>query len=232
MTFEELHHWYRTPLGHHVRKALQTVFDDTLAELKGKRVLIVGYGLPFLHLWHKQAQVFIAMPGKLGAMAWPAHASRTCLAWEESLPFPENSFDAIVLIHSLENANHPGSTLRCCNTLLKADGNLVVMVPNRRSIWCRFENTPFGSGHPYSKAQLTTLLQKNAFCVNKSNSALYFSPFKWGLRWRDRWERIGRKFSLSIGGVLILSAKKDILSGSVVLGHEKGRKRIIFARPC
>ena len=41
----------------------------------------------------------------------------------------------------------------------KALGKLVIVTPNRRGLWARFEHTPFGTGRPFSRGQLTELLR-------------------------------------------------------------------------
>ena len=43
--------------------------------------------------------------------------------------------------------------------VLSGNGRLLVIAPNRRGIWARFEHTPFGHGRPYTSSQLYRLLR-------------------------------------------------------------------------
>ena len=52
----------------------------------------------------------------------------------ESAPFPPNSFDLILMSHSLEHLPSPTEALRRVHRLLKDDGLLAVTVPNERSL--------------------------------------------------------------------------------------------------
>ena len=47
--------------------------------------------------------------------------------------------------------------------MLAPGGRLVIVVPNRRGVWARFEHTPFGNGRPFSRGQLTSLLREANF---------------------------------------------------------------------
>lgn len=52
----------------------------------------------------------------------------------ESAPFPSQSFDVILMSHSLEHLPSPAEALRLVHRLLKDDGLLVVSVPNVNSL--------------------------------------------------------------------------------------------------
>jgi SAM-dependent methyltransferase len=49
-------------------------------------------------------------------------------------PFPEGSFDVIVMKHVIEHLPDPTATLRACHRFLRAGGKIVVITPNARSL--------------------------------------------------------------------------------------------------
>ena len=50
--------------------------------------------------------------------------------------------------------------------VLADSGRLIVVVPNRRGIWARFEQrSPFGHGHPYSQGQIKRLMRDSLFAL-------------------------------------------------------------------
>jgi len=53
---------------------------------------------------------------------------------------------------------------------------LVMVLPNRRGMWARFDHTPFGNGTPYTKAQLSQVLGDAGFSINSWGNALFHSP--------------------------------------------------------
>ena len=120
-------------------------------ELSGQSVLGVGYTAPYLRLWRTQAARCVAVtPAQLGVARWPAGAPNlTCTAEEDALPFPDLTFDRILAVHGLEAADNARRLLREVWRVLKDDGRLLVVTPNRSSLWAYVESTPFGHGQPY-----------------------------------------------------------------------------------
>ncbi|MFC7551494.1 methyltransferase domain-containing protein [Pseudoroseomonas wenyumeiae] len=93
-----------------------------------------------------------AMPAELGPQySWPRGGpSLSTLVEETELPFPDFCFDDVLLVHGLETAENGRRLLREVWRVLKEDGRLLVVVPNRRGIWAHSDTTPFGQGRPYS----------------------------------------------------------------------------------
>src|SRR3546814_9509344 len=139
------------------------------------------------------------MPAGQGAVNWPVgELSLTALVFDEELPLPDSSVDRVLMVHSLEYAENPRETLKELWRVLAPGGRLVIVVPNRRGVWARMEHTPFGSGRPYSRGQLTALLRETNFTPAASTEALFFprSKMRTVLRFRNVFER-DRKSVLS-----------------------------------
>ena len=100
------------------------------------------------------------------------------MAEEDALPFPDLCFDRILLVHGLEMAENARRLLRETWRVLKDDGRLLVVAPNRRGLWAHTEHTPFGHGQPYSPGQVSRLLARHMFHVEHRDSALFTPP--WG----------------------------------------------------
>ncbi len=117
----------------------------------------MGYAVPLLDRFRADAErAFAFMPAGQGAVNWPVGSlSSTALVFDEELPLPDSSIDRVLMVHSLEFAESPRETLKELWRVLAPGGRLVIVVPNRRGVWARMEHTPFGSGRPYSRGQLT-----------------------------------------------------------------------------
>jgi ubiquinone/menaquinone biosynthesis C-methylase UbiE len=152
----------------------------------------------------------------------------SCTAEEDALPFPDLSFDRILLVHGLEHAGNARQTLREAWRLLKDDGRLIVVVPNRQGMWAYWENTPFGHGEPYSKGQLTRLLTSLFFQVENQKSTLYIPPFQWRLSMKafDWWERLGTIIAPRFAGLTIAEATKD-LHAVMPVKRQPVRRRVL-----
>jgi len=96
---------------------------------RGEAVLGIGYSMPYLRLWREQASRCIALtPAQIGAARWPPGVPNlSCTAEEDCLPFADLTFDRILLVHGLENAENARRLLREVWRVLKDDGALWVI---------------------------------------------------------------------------------------------------------
>src|ERR1700722_8474441 len=154
-----------------LRERLSMIWPD----LRGLSVLGIGYSVPYLRLWRDHAGRCIALtPAQLGAARWPVGTSNlSCTAEEESLPFTDLTFDRILLVHGLETAENARRLLREVWRVLKDDGRLLIVAPNRSGMGASWDSTPFGHGQPYTVGQLGRLLTGAMFRVERRDNALW-----------------------------------------------------------
>ena len=199
-------------------------------EMSGLTVLGLGYAAPYLRPWRdRAARCIAATPAQVGAARWPAgQPNLTCTTEEDSLPFPDLSFDRILLVHGLEAAENARRMLREIWRVLKDDGRLLVVAPNRMGLWAHVESTPFGHGHPYSPGQIGRLLAASLFRVEQRDTALYLPPATWRMMLRGAafWERSGRWVAPRLAGVTITEAVKDVYA-ALPLQHAARRRLVL-----
>ena len=180
--------------------------------MHGMALLGLGYADPYLDgLEARAGRVVTAVPARPGVGCRPAAGpGRTVLTEEDALPFPDLSFDRILLIHDIETTEHLGRHLREVWRILADDGRLAVVVPNRRGPWAWCGHTPFGRGRPYSKSQLLRLLDESLFEVLSGREALFLPPLPWrrAAAAADALERFGRFCLPPFGGVVVAEAAK------------------------
>ncbi|MBD0272736.1 MAG: methyltransferase domain-containing protein, partial [Acetobacteraceae bacterium] len=158
------------------------------------------------------ARCVALVPPHLPPWRWPRKAPcRTAVAEDDALPFPDLSFDRVLLVHGLETAENARRLLRETWRVLKDDGRLLVVVPNRLGLWGQLERTPFGHGRPYSPGQLEALLRRQMFRAERRGEALFVPPFstRFLLRGAEGWERIGRRLCPRFAGLTLVEAEKD-----------------------
>ncbi len=101
--------------------------------------------------------------------------------------------------------------------MLADGGEALIVVPNRRGLWCLSEGTPFGHGRPFSSTQLKQALRGNLFTPRRTARALFVPPSRSRLVLRTAmaWERIGLRWAKHFSGVLLMAAEKQIYAAPV-----------------
>jgi len=233
----DLRDFYETQLGDIARRMLRRAIRSIWPDLRGQRVLGLGYATPYLRQFRPEAERILAfMPASQGVLHWPPEGPGvTALVDEMELPLPDLSVDRVLLVHGIENAVYQRELLREIWRVLSGDGRLLVVAPNRRGIWARLDRTPLGWGHPYSQAQLSRLLRDNMFTPTRSARALYLPPTRSRtmLRSAPAWERMGNRFFPTFSGVVMLEAGKQLYAPGLQPARPRLRRPLVvpFPRP-
>ncbi|NVN85560.1 MAG: methyltransferase domain-containing protein [Rhodopseudomonas sp.] len=222
----DLRDFYSKRLGVVARRIINRGIQARWPDARGQRVLGLGYPTPYLGLFREDSERCIAfMPAAQGVLKWPtARATLSTLVEEHSLPLPDAAVDRILLVHSLEMSDDPEGLLREVWRVLAPSGRLLAIVPNRRGVWARTDNTPFGHGRPYSRSQIAQLLRRTWFTPVAWGEALFVPPIAqgWLLRSAPAWERIGGALSLPFAGVHVVEATKQV-SRAIPVRRERTR---------
>jgi SAM-dependent methyltransferase len=219
--------FYSSTLGRLAERSIAMAIASVWADLPDERLIGLGYTMPWLDRFAADAERALAfMPALQGAAKWPARgASRTALVFDEELPLVDSAVDRILLVHSLEHTENPRETLMELWRVLAPGGRLVIVVPNRRGMWARFEHTPFGTGRPFSRGQLIALLRETNFTPGAWADALHFPPSerRWMMRLHEVLERTGRRCWPIFSGVLVVEAQKRLYQGLPVAARASRR---------
>jgi len=217
--------FYATPAGRVAARLLRARLAAIWPEARGERVLGIGWTSPYMDLWRGAADRCIAaVPGQLGDAP---RGQGGVWVDEARLPFADRAFDRVLLLHGLEVAENARRSLREIWRVLAEDGRLLVVVPNRRGMWAHLEHTPFGQGHPYSAGQISRLLTRHLFQVERRDTALFIPPFGWRplLRGARVWEAVGRNLAPRFAGVAVVEARKSVWAG--LPAGEKVLRRVV-----
>jgi SAM-dependent methyltransferase len=227
MDVVDLRDFYATSLGQVAARAVRRRIREIWPDLSHRRVLGLGYGLPYLRPFLEDAErVIAAMPAGQGVIHWPRGGpDRTVLVDEGELPFPDNSMDRILLVHSVENSEQLRPMLREVWRVLSDSGRVLAVVPNRHGIWARLERTPFGHGHPFTPGQLSRLLRDCLFMPTVEAGALFMPPARsrMVLGAGPAWEKAGNRWFPRLAGVVLMEAGKQIYAASTVTAPARRR---------
>ncbi|MCB1491281.1 MAG: methyltransferase domain-containing protein [Rhodobiaceae bacterium] len=214
MDVVDLRTFYNQPLGQLARRLVGDEIGHGMGSVSGQRIAGIGFATPYLRPFLGRAErVFAMMPARQGVLHWPPEGPFvSALVDECALPLPDSSVDLVIAVHALEMSLSPEEHLSEIRRVLVPGGRLVLVVPNRRGLWARFDNTPFGHGRPYSRGQVSRLLQDALMTPESSSETLYTPPIGRAsvMRSANFFERAGRSFSMPVGGILVVVASKQI----------------------
>jgi SAM-dependent methyltransferase len=209
----ELVDFYESAIGRAARRAICHRIKEIWPELRGLRVLGYGFAVPFLKSFVGESERVVAlMPASTGVIAWPADRQLSVLGEEDALPFCDAMFDRILVVHGLEGADAVRVLLRQLWRVLAPEGRILVVAPNRASLWAQMESSPFACGRPFHKGELTALMRDTLFEPVRWDKALYLPPFS-GRRlaqFGTGLERLGRRFMPGLAGVHLVEASKSL----------------------
>ena len=155
-----LSEFYDSPMGQRTRRLILRRLRQFWPNPKGRRVLGYGFARPYLRAFLPEAERGIAaMPGvagcgrRLAQGEMPHHPDRGrraafsrrllrsrfwwCMAWRK------------------REGLRP--LLRQLWRVLAPEGRLLIVAPNRASLWAQMERSPFGHGRPFSRSELDAI---------------------------------------------------------------------------
>lgn len=220
---DSMRSFYASRLGQAAVTMISPHIESLSDGADNKRVLGLGYAIPYMPSLHRpDGHQFAAMPAPQGAEIWPHNKNNAAVLVDDlNLPFPDETFDQIIMAHAIEESTNPNQLLRSCWRVLRPEGQLVMIVTCRQGFWARAEHTPFGHGQPYSRRQAARLLEDNLFEPTNYARVLYMPPYRWAVGLAPSWERAGRFAWERFSGILLLQAKKRLYAPTGLVRAEK-----------
>jgi len=210
----DLKSFYASPLGMVARNLVLRAIRARWEGLNGLALLGLGYAPPYLDALREGTERTIAfMPARQGVVPWPSGMlSATSLVEATDMPLRDQVLDRVLLIHALETSDDPAALMGEVWRVLAPGGHALIIVPNRRGAWARFDSTPFGHGQPFSRRQLTQLLRQALFTPIYWGEALFMPPIerRFILSAALSWERLGRVLPLPFAGVHVIEVTKQV----------------------
>lgn len=233
----KIENFYRSALGQYVQGQIEGVIGPLCdgAGQKSRTCIMSAAGFPYFDLlkdvkrlslqaYHDQAQ-------------WPEQGQgHYVLTQRTHWPYRAEDTDYVVLMHDLEFAEDADVYLREAWRVLKGEGRLIIVFPNRSGKWARYDNTPFGLGYPYTLEQMQKLLSSAHFTIDKVERKLFYGPYApqsmVGQIHRTMTEALGL-YCLIQPGLYVISASKHIYAPTRGLGATAAEKakQALFPKP-
>ena len=220
--------FYGSPLGRTARSLLRKKIRQLAGNVKGKRVLGLGFTSPYLRFALEDAErVLCFMPSRQGVIQWPENNhSTTVLCDPLEMPLTDASIDLIIAVHAFEHVSDSEELMRELWRIAAPNAELIVIVPRRRGLWAQRDNTPFGCGNPFSRPQLDNLLRQHSFEPLKWCDALFLPPSQSPLLLKSKriFEQVGPIFGSTFAGAMCVKAKKQLFPA---IARRKRAKRLV-----
>lgn len=196
--------FYRSPLGQEVMGVLKPKIMEYVRP--SHKTLCLGYGFDY----DGDASFFHAPLDHMGVLQQHGQSHQVALVDEQRLPFQDDAFDQCLLIHALEHTSSQKKFLREVWRVMCPGGRLVLVVPNRRGLWARFDNNPFGHGQPYTKDQALGLLESCLFHFLSHKRALFHPPISPLGKSFEYAENFFYWIFAKFSGVIVIEAEKQV----------------------
>ncbi len=222
----ELSDFYESAVGRAARRLISRRIKEIWPHIRGLRMLGYGFAPPYLKSYLSESERVIAMmPARTGVVAWPGHRQLAVLGDEDAMPFADAVFDRILVVHGLEGADAARVLLRQLWRVLAPEGRILLVAPNRASLWAQLESSPFACGRPFHRSELTALLSDTLFEPVRWERALYIPPFS-GRRLSQIGagvERIVRRLAPGLAGVHLVEASKSLYGRAALTTSSKAK---------
>ncbi len=210
----EVRDFYNGRLGQVVRRHISRQVQSLWPLAGGLHFAGIGYTGPYLRPFlNDAASVSCFFPAGQGAMIWPRQGPRRAALIDEGMfPLRDACFDRVIEVHGLEFFADVEGHLKEVWRIMRPEGRLLLVVPNRSGLWARLDTTPFGHGRPYSRGQLKDLLARCWFRPLAIEPLIHFAPFQTPLRVtaHPAFEKMGAKIWPRFSGLLMVEAIKEV----------------------
>ena len=169
--------YYRQSLGRAVQRVVRKEVVRHWPDTTGQTVVGFGFAVPLLRPFlAKSRRVLALMPGPQGVMHWPAGAPNVSVITDVfSWPVETGHVDRVVLVHGVENCEHPAYMLEEARRVLGPGGGCCSSCQIGQ-VYGRAQMHAFGFGRPYSLGQLETQLRVNGFSPERHSTTLFALP--------------------------------------------------------
>lgn len=229
--------FYKTSLGQYVFQRLSLLLPPLITSAGQKQKTCIASAGAFPYVSAMQDMKRLSLQSFNDQTSWPEQGDGYYILAERShWPYRAEEADYVLMVHDLEFAEEPEVFLREAWRVLKGEGRLVVVFPNRSGKWARYDNTPFGLGYPYTLEQMDKLLSSAHFSIDKIDRCLFTAPaipqsLVMGLVY-NLLEKIGL-YCLLQPGVYVVCASKHIYAPTRGLGATAAEraKQALFPQP-
>jgi ubiquinone/menaquinone biosynthesis C-methylase UbiE len=210
--------WFDTPVGSKVKDLELDLLLGFVKPQQGLNMLEVGIGtgLFAMELGKRGIEIVGIDPSEKMREIAKKRGFDVRYGVGEQIPFPDNTFDVVLSMSSMEFSREPDLFVSEMRRVAKPNGTVVVAVLNlwstygiSRRVRGIFRRSFFNDVHFYAYGELGGLLSRHLAGVEVSSSVFINpSPPRWLLRKANSLEVFGRKHLKPFGALLVGAGRK------------------------
>ncbi|MFT9206134.1 class I SAM-dependent methyltransferase [Acetobacter orientalis] len=208
--------FYQTQAGAYCAALLRERLQWFWPEMKHQKVLGLGYAAPCLGAWQSRgALCFTALlPECVGAVGGTAFGGpeRAVVAEAAHLPFQDEVFDRIVVMHAFRSEAQAITVLRGAGRVLRDDGRMILIGPSIFAGRLRQCKTPFAHDSAFAPTTFRRVLAQAMLQAERRDEAL-FLPAQWGggsVRRGRAGDIAGKVLAPGLGSIALVEVVKNI----------------------
>ena len=232
--WQQLQKWYASALGKQLFEDEKQILETSLPDLFG--YFLLQCGCPEIKAeklpgnWLKSSRVSCRI-----CLDQLAHQTLDCQASPAQLPMKADSLDIVVLPHILEFATNPHQVLREVERVLIAEGHVVILGFNPRSIWNLFrlflfwKNQAPWNGHFLTASRVMDWLALLGFDVVQRQGYFYRPPFQRVklMKKMGFLEKMGRRLWPNFGAGYVIVARKRVETLTPIRPSWRSKRQVI-----
>lgn len=208
MHIDTQQNWLNTPLGQYMLTSEQTIYDQHVADIFGFNALQIGL-----------LEMNLLQQSRIAKRLHVDISAGDVLCESEYLPFASSTIDLLCLPHVLEFSQNQHQTLREVERVLVPEGHLILTGYNPMSAWGMRRLMSKKQHYPWCGATLSlkrikdwlALLGLEYVTGGTQAFILPINDDKWIAR-QQCVERVASKWSLPLGGIYYIVAKKRVVN--------------------
>ena len=179
LDLKKIHDFYQSDLGRYAMPHIRLLLKNAIPKHVNKMIYVCSAGIfPVEDVLDGVERVVMQSTTPIPDFNDNTRKGRFVIIGAKQWPYRAEDVDHIILIHDIEFMSNPEAYLQEAWRVLKGEGQLTIIFPNRAGRWVRKDNNPFGKGYPYTPQKMEKILNKAHFTIDDMNGALYFPPYR------------------------------------------------------
>jgi SAM-dependent methyltransferase len=169
LSLKEVDAFYKTDLGRYACKQI----SDQIKKSKEHEITVCSAGsFPFV----EKTETTFFQGYETPSFVPQSIEGSLALAERSQWPYRAESVDQIIMAHDFEFAEEREVYLREAWRILKGEGRLMIIIPNRKGKWVRAAHTPFSRGYTCHLGGVIDTLHRTHFKLDRIVPLLFTPP--------------------------------------------------------
>ncbi len=216
INIENFKNFYSSFLGRSVVQIISKKILLLWPDFNNSNNAVIGYGFPFLGIFKSNFQrLFFLIPKKFGLLNFFVEDKNLTVSINENtLPIDDLSIDRLLVVNCFEYLYDHKKFLREAWRVLKKDGEIIIIVPNKLGFWRFFYKKTLKSLRTFSSYELDLLLSNNFFTLIDIEYCLFIPPSKkkFLINKLKLFEFLNNPLTKYFSGVIVIKGKKNYLA--------------------